>query len=134
MSVSADPKHVPTETVSCETTSQLSESACGFQSHSGSRRRHTSLSPDACILTRTSLGPPSLKTHISAPRCPFWLIQSMYHIKRCTTRLYLDFQSLSTCLFCTVAHIAATLYCHHIHEDLPGTSFSIIYCYLIPMQ
>ena len=100
MSVLANPKHVPTETVSCETTSQLSEPVCGFQSHSGSRRRHTTLSPDACILTRTSLHRTSLsKTHISAPRCPFWLIQNMHHIERCPTKLYLHFQSLSTCFF-----------------------------------
>ena len=113
-SVLADPKHVATGTVSCKAISQLSEHLVGFRGHSGSYRRQATPSPDAWILTRTSLGPPSLKTHILAPRRPFWLIQSMCHMKLCRIRLYLNFQSLSACryllLLASPPHYTVTMF------------------------
>ena len=62
---------------------------------------------------------------ISAPRCPFWSIQSMYHLNLCPVRLYLNFQCLSVQSTCTVAHVPATLRSPWApvfwHKDSPRT-------------
>ena len=62
---------------------------------------------------------------ISAPRCPFWSIQSMYHLNLCPARLYLNFQCLSIHSAPTVAHVPATLRSPWApvfwHKDSPRT-------------
>ena len=62
---------------------------------------------------------------ISAPRCLFWSIQSMYHLILCPARLYLNFQCLSMHSAPTVAHVPATLRSPWApvfwHKDSPRT-------------